>query len=123
MALPGTNCCSRHDFVPHPYSARWGEPLLLPPPALRGRTAPIHPDFGALQHPSKQRLPPGAPPRCGYLWPVREEGAKSDVLCSLPACLGGLQRQLILMGSPFIPKSTRQAQANLLPAGSSEFGR
>lgn len=39
------------------------------------------------------------------------------------ACyVAALQRQLILMGSPFIPKSTSWAQANLPPAGSDEFG-
>lgn len=41
-----------------------------------------------------------------YLSPIREEGAKLDVVCLLRGCPGSLQRQLILMGSLFIPKST-----------------
>lgn len=42
--------------------------------------------------------------RCGYLSPVRKEGGKLNVLCSLCCRLSNLQRQLILMGLfPFYP--------------------
>uniref|UniRef100_A0A8B9E3L9 Phosphatidylethanolamine N-methyltransferase n=1 Tax=Anser cygnoides TaxID=8845 RepID=A0A8B9E3L9_ANSCY len=111
VALPGPNCHSRRGFVPQLRgegriltAPRGANPSCCHHQTWVSRAALIRPNFGAEQHPSKQRLPPGAPPRCGCLSPVREEGGKVE--CSV--LVTWLSQQLAETahpnGLPFYPE-------------------